>query len=556
MLHVKLRSRVDSHALGMLAKESARRQSERFELGTARRFDAVIIGSGFGGAMAAHRLIEKGARVLMIERGDWVSRGEAAWLPQGSLELTPHYQRESEIRCLSGGHGPRIGSYGCVGGPSVFYGCVSFRFRAQDFVGDPDVIADSGAAWPFRYDDLEPYYAEAERLLSIAGSDEGDPTAPHRSTEFPQTAAPWSAISNRLADAARALSLSPFSLPLAINHQQSGARAPCVSCRTCDTYACAIEAKNDVDQMMIRPLLARGLVLWPRSVALRLEATDRKIDRLHVYLKDRSEVVSVEADRFILAAGALGTPHLLLASQLDSVCESGHLIGSFLTRHKNAMVFGVFPGAPDKEYRFHKQVAIHDFYFGVPGHRDESTGNGNALRKLGGIQQVMTPPKELVQAYLPTGTKRLLGMFTQNVTGLLCIAEDQPQKKNRVSVDFADRDKFGLPRLLIEHEYSERDSRALGLLVSQAKRVLRKTGAWLSYTHYVKTFSHALGTVRMGIDPQTSPLDGMGKLRGIENLWVVDGSALPMSAGVNPSLTISANALRIADGIASGKGSP
>lgn len=555
MLHVKVRSRVDAHAMRELAAESERRQEQVFQPSTGTRFDAVIIGSGFGGAMAAHRLMEKGARVLLIERGDWVSRGEVAWLPQGSLELTKHYQRESEIRCLSGGHGPLIGSYSCVGGPSVFYGCVSFRFREQDFVGDPDVIGSSGAAWPFRYEDIEPHYSEAERLLFIAGHDADDPTAPTRSMAYPQGAAPWSAISNRLADGARQLGLHPFSLPLAINHAESSTRSPCVACRTCDTYACAIEAKNDVERMMIRPLQQRGLTLWPRSVALRLETAGRQIVRLHVYLKDRGEVVSVDADRFIVAAGALGTPHLLLASQLDQVCEAGALIGSYLTRHANAMVFGVFPGEPDKEHRFHKQVAIHDFYFGEPKPDSKSTGTaGSTLRKLGGIQQVMTPPKELVQTYLPTGTKRILGMFTQNVTGLLCIAEDQPQAKNRVAVDFSDRDRFGLPRLLVQHEYSDRDRQALGVLVRQAKRVLRKTGAWLSYTHYVKTFSHALGTVRMGVDPQTSPLDAAGKLRGLTNLWVVDGSALPMSAGVNPSLTIAANALRIAEGIASERG--
>ena len=137
--------------------------------GAADRWDAVVVGSGFGGAMVAHRLMAAGARVLMIERGDWAPRGDAAWRPEASLEMTPAYARDIPYRCDRGGHGKVIGGYACVGGPSVFYGCVSFRFRERDFEGDPGVVGDSGAAWPYRYDELEPFYAEAERLLSIAG---------------------------------------------------------------------------------------------------------------------------------------------------------------------------------------------------------------------------------------------------------------------------------------------------------------------------------------------------------------------------------------------------
>jgi choline dehydrogenase-like flavoprotein len=109
---------------------------------------------------------------------------------------------------------------------------------------------------------------------------------------------------------------------------------------------------------------------------------------------------------------------------------------------------------------------------------------------------------------------------------------------------------YGLPQLVIEHAYSERDTRAKTALVRRARRLLESTGALFSHTHHVKTFSHALGTVRMGVDPSSSSLDEYCRVRGIANLWVTDGSALPMSAGVNPSLTIAANALRAADVIA------
>ena len=503
-------------------------------------WDAVVVGSGFGGAMAAHRLVEAGARVLMIERGDWVPRGPAAWRPEASLEMTPYYTKDIPYYVVGQSHGPVIGGYACVGGPSVFYGCVSFRFRERDFEGDADVIGASGAAWPFRYDEIEACYGLAERLLGVAGDDAGDPTAPRRSAPFPQAPAPLAPVSERVVRAAVGLGLSPFHLPLAINHGAAGRNA-CVACRTCDTYACAIEAKNDVATTMIRPLVARGMTLATNTVALRLEADGARVKRLHVWRKDEGRAEAIEAKTFVLAAGAIGTPHLILASGLDQRSPARGAVGRYLMRHANAMLFGFFPERPDPEQRFHKQVAINDWYFGDAGAADDDPAAG--LQKLGGVQQMMTPPKALVAAHLPRGA-RALARLTEQLTGLLCIAEDQPRAANGVSIDAGVRDAYGLPRLTITHGYSARDERAVQALIARARRVLGTTGALFSHVHRVKTFSHAVGTVRMGPDPATAPLDGQGRFRGLDNLWVTDGSALPMSAGVNPSLTIAAVALR------------
>jgi choline dehydrogenase-like flavoprotein len=507
-------------------------------------WDAVVIGSGFGGAMAAHRLVAAGARVLMIERGDWVPRGDGAWLPEASLELTGSYHTDIPYRCDRGGHGTTIGGYACVGGPSVYYGCVAFRFRERDFEGDPGVVADSGAAWPYRYDELEPYYAEAEQLLAIAGDDSGDPTAPRRSTPYPFAPAPLAPVSVRVAESALRLGMSPFYLPLAINHQASAQRRACVACRTCDTFACAIEAKNDIATMMIAPLVARGMTLWTNTIALRFEHAAGRVRALRVVRRDTGEELALAADAFVLAAGALGSPHLVLASGLEALSPARGAIGRYLMRHANAMVFGVFPQRPDPDRRYHKQLALHDWYFGDPGNDDVAD-----LTKLGGVQQVMTPPKELVRAHLPRGTKTLLGAFTEQLTGMLCIAEDQPRHANGVAVDWSVRDVYGLPQLVIDTSYTDRDLRARRALVGRAKSVLRRTGALLFHTHEVKTFSHAIGTLRMGPDPASAPLDEHCRLRGVANLWVTDGSALPMSTGVNPSLTIAANALRAAERI-------
>jgi choline dehydrogenase-like flavoprotein len=107
-----------------------------------------------------------------------------------------------------------------------------------------------------------------------------------------------------------------------------------------------------------------------------------------------------------------------------------------------------------------------------------------------------------------------------------------------------------MPQLTIEHRYSARDLLARRALVRKSQAILRRAGARLTYVHDIKTFSHAVGTVRFGTDPETSVLDPYCALRGAPNVYVVDGSFMPTSAGVNPSLTISANALRVGEKIA------
>jgi choline dehydrogenase-like flavoprotein len=245
----------------------------------------------------------------------------------------------------------------------------------------------------------------------------------------------------------------------------------------------------------------------------------------------------IAAERFVLAAGALATPHLLLASKLDGCNPASGVVGRYLMRHRNAVVFGVYARQPNPERVFDKQIAIHDFYDGDPA----TAALGGTL---GGIQQ-MTPPVELVRAYLPFGMRDPAATLVAHATGLLVIAEDQPTRENGVAIDWTNRDRFGMPRLRVRHAHTARDEAAAAVLIGHAKRVLREAGARLTYVHGIDTFSHALGTVRMGGDPRTAPLDEDGRFRGIDNLYVADASALPRSAGVNPSLTIAANALRI-----------
>jgi choline dehydrogenase-like flavoprotein len=505
-------------------------------------YDAIILGSGFGGAMTAHVLVNAGLKILMLERGDWVQRGPHNWAPNASVDLTPFYSMESPYRILAGGNKEAMGAYNCVGGPSVFYGGVSFRFREADFEADHDIVGDSKASWPYTYAELEPYYTRAEKILNVAGEMERDPTEPFRSAPYPQQLNSLSQTSQMIASAARALNLRPFRLPLAINYSTNRQRTPCVACTTCDTFACAVQAKNDLATCVLPQLIAKGLDLKTNIVVTRLRAEDGRVTAVECFDKSTNQKLFFRAGAFVLAAGALGSPHLLLASDLPRLNPGGRSVGRYLMRHCNAIVFGFFPRLPNPTKQFHKQLGIHDFYFGHPTIKKPSG-------KLGSMQQLQTPPVGLVQAHLPKPFGQMLGPAVEHLTGLLVMAEDQPQYDNHVAVDWRQTDRFGLPQLTVTHHYTARDVAACNALIKKARQILRQAGAMFCYVHQIKTFSHAVGTVRMGKDPDSSALDEFCQFRGIDNLYVVDGSFMPTSAGLNPSLTISANALRVGDHI-------
>ena len=253
-----------------------------------------------------------GWRVLLLERGGWVARGPENWAQENVGELTGHYSREAPYRQLRGGRD--LGAYYCVGGPSVFYGGVSLRFREQDFEVDREIVGDSGARWPLGYADLEPYYTAAERILGVSGAAGEDPTEPRRSEPYPHPAADLAPVTQRIERAARELGLQPFRLPLAINRVAAEGRGVCQACGTCDGFACAVGAKNDLATTVIGPLLTRGAParggLGGHPAPDRRPAGDRgRSGGAGI----RGAHGSTARREVILAAGALATPHLLLA---------------------------------------------------------------------------------------------------------------------------------------------------------------------------------------------------------------------------------------------------
>jgi choline dehydrogenase-like flavoprotein len=277
---------------------------------------------------------------------------------------------------------------------------------------------------------------------------------------------------------------------------------------------------------------------------VRLIVRDHHVVGVVCFDKRTDRQVTYRARNVVLAAGALATPHLLLASSLHQMNPGGAAVGRYLMRHYNRVFFGVFLRSPNPRAEFEKELFISDYYFGDPK-------LGGPAGRLGSLQQFATPGPAVIRSAVPSLIGFLATPFVPHLTGLLCIAEDQPQESNGVTIDRAALDRFGLPQLLVRHRYSPRDRAAADALRRAAKRIMRTAGASGWWTYDIRTFSHAVGTVRMGDDPHTSPLDGDGRYRGIANLIVTDASVMPTSAAVNPSLTIAAHALRAAERLAS-----
>jgi choline dehydrogenase-like flavoprotein len=197
----------------------------------------------------------------------------------------------------------------------------------------------------------------------------------------------------------------------------------------------------------------------------------------------------------------------------------------------------VFPFRTNPEHVNHKQICITDDYESV------READGTAL---GVIQDMCMPPREVVRALGPRGFRWAAAVSAERIQTLLCIAEDDAQADNAVTLSADRKDAFDLPVANVHHEYTAADTRRRDTLVRTARRVLRRAGGLIGKARLIDSFSHAVGTVRMGATPETGALSSDCRFWAYPNLFVVDGSFMPTSGGVNPSLTITANAFRVA----------
>jgi choline dehydrogenase-like flavoprotein len=486
--------------------------------------DVIIIGSGFGGSFAAYSLAKAGLKTLILEKGVWVKRDELDCCPL-EIFVKKRYKGHSPIlvKQYQSRNYQQIYRNEVVGGSSVFFGGAALRMRETDL-----------EKWPIDYSSLEPYYTKAENLLEIYGEPGEDPNDPYRSKNCILKSIPLTQPAQRIYQAAYMLGYQPFKIPIAINFGDAS-RPICTGCNTCDGFPCIIKAKNDLTTTVLKKAQDFGLEILAGIIVKSLVEDKGEIKSVECLDKDTQESFHLSAKIVIVSGGAIQSPALLMRSNLQKY-NHHRIVGKYLMRHCNAVVCSVFPYRTNPEKTFHKQVGVSVFYEDFRKRLHTSTGI---------IQDIYTPPRELIEHFAPHGLKRLCGSFSGYVQNLLCIAEDDSNIENSVSLS-GEFDANKLPVIKIKHHFSSDDYLRRDYLIRRAKKILRKAGALAHYVHKLDTFSHAVGTVRFGTSSETSVLDKHCRFFGIKNLFVLDGSFFPTSAGVNPSLTISANSLRVA----------
>jgi choline dehydrogenase-like flavoprotein len=489
--------------------------------------EVVVIGSGMGGATIAYALARRGVDVLVLERGERLPREAENWSPRAVFIERRYKPAEQWLD----GAGRRFapGVHYVVGGNTKVYGASLPRFREHDFTAVEHQEGTS-PAWPFSYGELEPYYGEAERLYRVHGTTGDDPTEPWRSTPFPYPALKHEPYVAELAARMREQGVNPSTQAIGVDRRDGGA---CIRCATCDGFPCKLDAKSDAETCGIDPAIATGHARLMTGVCVRRIVTDRTGRRVdHLVAESRDGPVRVPGAKFVLAAGAVNSAALLLASADDmhprGLANSSDQVGRNFMMHNNAHIVAVDFNRRN-DVTFQKTLSVNDWYL--------DGGGGyplGAMQLIGKVQGVM------MKTAAPRGVPRVvLDQIARRSVEWLIMGEDLPSAENRVSVDGAGT--ITTARVAL-------GGRAHQRLLRQAKSLLRAAGydAFLTQQFDISMNSHQCGTVVAGTDPTTSVLDPWCRSHDVQNLWVVDGGFFPSSAAMNPALTIAAQALRVA----------
>lgn len=510
-------------------------------------YDVIIVGTGAGGGTLAHRLAASGKRILMLERGDYVPREKDNWDPR-VVNLEAKYHTKEVWRDRDGQElHPHTNYY--VGGNTKFYGAALFRLRREDF-GEIKHHGGISPAWPITYDEMEPYYGEAERMYHVHGMRGEDPTDPGASAPYPHPPVSHEPRIQHLAEDLARLGLRPFHTPLGVMlDEKNGRNSKCIRCNTCDGFPCLLEAKSDAQVCAVDPALRHA------NVTLR---TNAKVERLETSVSGR-EVTKVvvrtngsreefSANLFAVSCGAINSAALLLRSNNDKhprgLANRSDVVGRHYMGHVNSILMALSK-CPNPTI-FQKTLAINDYYFGSP-EWPYPMGHISFVGKLDGETLRAGAP-----AIAPGWT---LDLMARHSLDFWLTSEDLPDPRNRVSLDnqggivlsYQPNNEEGHRRLIAKlKELMSRQSKCQ-VHGHECHQGLFARNLFVGQRIPLAGVAHQVGTVRFGMDPSTSALDVNCKAHDLDNLYVVDGSFFPSSGAVNPGLTIMANALRIGD---------
>jgi choline dehydrogenase-like flavoprotein len=483
-----------------------------------RIWDAVVIGTGAGGATAGFNLARLGHDVLFIERGpslhDEADRGRVC----GSTDLDggtqgvwrdPLYRRYDNKEVLES-----IPLRCGTGGSTAIFSMLMDRFRPEDFTPGEFYRATSDAsipeAWPIGYETLRPFYDQAERLYGVRGTP--DPLAPDSSVLLSPRGP--SAHESALTDALSSVGLHPYRLHYACEQL--------ADCAGCSTNLCTRRCRNTAAKMCLLPAVSQyNATLLVNCRVVRLDEEHRSIS--HAICDWSGKRIAVRGRMFVLAANAVETPALLQRSANDrypqGLANTSGLVGRYLMWHASDFIALRLKSPSTLPADLRHGISLTDFYV-------------SSKSKLGSIHAHTFFDKQSWPSPL--------------VTVFATVVEDLPYATNRV-VARGGADNEIAYRYSTPTELHDRSAQLLHLFASA---VSSRFEVYPPRVAGQSNRSHICGTCRFGDDPRTSVLDASNRAHDHDNLYIVDASFFPTSGGINPSLTIAANSLRVSEIIA------
>jgi choline dehydrogenase-like flavoprotein len=487
------------------------------------RADVVIIGSGMGGACVAHALAPTGADIRILEFGHQLpaspdNRDARAIFQRGVFLPTERWHDVAGQPFVPG-------NYYFHGGNSKFYGAVLMRYRAEDFEG-MEHLEGTAPRWPFGYDEIAPWYQAAEELFQVRGAVGDDPTEPQHARPYPHPPVPDEPAVAVVRERLKKVGLQPYSLPLGVDIDRwlANGRTPW------DAFPDARSGKMDAETCALLPALQHANVrIDSGAEVLRLipAADGRRIAR--VEFRQAGQVKEIAAGLVVLAAGAVRSTKILLASGDGGLANASGAVGRHFMNH-NLTVLLAFDPRYRNDSVYQKTFGLNDFYLARDGQPP-----------LGHVQLLGRVSGPVMKGKLPWLPEWLLQAAAGHTTDLLLMSEDLPDPASRVRLDGT--------RLVLEWKRS--NMKAHRLLRERMTMCLREAGFLKTVSREFdrSTTSHQCGTIRIGNDAGSAPLDPFGRAHDHPNLFVADASCLVTSAAANPSLTVAALALRTADHI-------
>ncbi len=517
--------------------------------------DVLIIGAGASGAAMAWSLADTKMRIVCLEQGSWPNPSSYPstgrdWEARafGDMGFNPNQRKAPADYPINEDNSPiKIANFNGVGGGTVLYAGHFPRFLPSDFqVKSLDGVADD---WPINYETLAPFYTENDRMMGVCGL-AGDPANPaNNGVQMPPL--PLGKSGEALAKGFNKLGWHWWPSDSAIATEPYDGRDKCINLGAC-LSGCAQGAKASTDITYWQHAQRAGVELITEARVREITVDDDGMASGVIYYDGDGNEVKLKAHVVVLACNGIGTPRLLLNSKSpqhpDGLANSSGLVGKNLMFHPYAWIQGVFDEPLDgykgssncmRSQQFYETDESRDF---VRGYTFEiSRGTGPVSTALSGFGRGVIPWGE--------GHHDAFRKLYNRMTGMVAICEDLPEEHNRVTLDPELKDANGIPAPRIDYTLSDNSRKMLDHAVARATEVLRAAGATDVYHEAPLGVAgwHLMGTARMGRDPARSVVNEWGRAHDVKNLFVIDGSIFVTSAGVNPTRTIQALALYVAD---------